>query len=240
MSEATREELLQSFYRVRSALGYLGFSLPFMLILGGVLSHQGIAPSISDYYHTVLRDIFVGTMCAIALFLISYSGHKRTQGEWLTDDLVTTLAGIAAFGVALFPNEGPEGVLPSSLPQLALGRHIASYGHYISAMAFFLCLAYMCLLKFAKTAKPKRRRIYKSCGYVILVMTVLILIASFIKIRVIGPSHDFVVNNYIVLWFEAIAIWAFSIAWLTKGRAEKALANFSSPFRKSPPPAELS
>ena len=46
-----------------------------------------------------------GTMTAIGLFLITYPGHSPEKGEHLSDDFITTVAGIAAFGVAYFPNE---------------------------------------------------------------------------------------------------------------------------------------
>ncbi|WP_194095183.1 hypothetical protein [Marivivens aquimaris] len=223
MPEETREDLIRSYYRVRTALGLLGLSLPVTLIVGGILPLGHIEPSISDYYHTVLRDIFVGTMCAIALFLISYSGHRRAMGERISDNFMTTCAGIAAFGVAFFPNEGPEGTVASSLAQVALGRDLAATGHYTSAVIFFTCLAYMCLAKFSRTARPFRRRIYKASGWCIVVMTFAIIAASYVKIRLTGALHDFVVDCMLVLWFEAIAIWAFSIAWLTKGRAEMSI-----------------
>lgn len=224
MSEATREELIVSFYRVRQALGYMGFFLPLALIFGGVASLGEVEPSISDYYHTVLRDVFVGTMCAIGIFLIAYPGHRRGEGERFSDDMVTSIAGIAAFGVAFFPNEGPAGVSTiNALTQMALGHELAAKGHYLSAVIFLGCLGYICLVKFARTAKPVRRWIYRTSGITIYVMTVLVIVASVIKI--LGPAgpQEIVVNFQLVLWFEAVAVWAFSVSWLTKGRAEQSI-----------------
>ncbi len=226
--DAHREELVLSYYRVRQALGYLGFVLPIALILGGLMSIGGVEPSISDYYHTVLRDIFVGTMSAIGIFLIAYPGHRKLPGERFSDDIVTTVAGIAAFGVAFLPNEtqAPVNVEPvfEALSQIWLGHRIAALGHYASATVFLGCLGYICLVKFARTAKPVRRRIYRACGWTILTMTAGVVAASWFKIR--GPviPQAIVVQWQLVLWFEALAIWAFSAAWLTKGRADLALA----------------
>lgn len=223
-----RAELVISYYRVRQALGYLGLLLPFLLIIGGVLSLGGVEPSISDYYHTVLRDVFVGVLTAIGVFLIAYPGHQQAGSEWLSDDRMTSLAGIAALGVAFFPNENrfQLEVLQSPAQQL-LGYKYAAIGHYSSAVMFLALLGLLCLRKFARSAKPGRRRIYRACGWTIWGMTLGVVIASWFKIK--GPAvPQAVVNDYmLVLWFEAVAVWAFAIAWLTKGRADLALARIA-------------
>ena len=224
MAEEFRQEVLTSFYRVRQALGYLGLVLPVALVIGGMLTLGGVQPSISDYYYTVLRDIFVGTMFAIAVFLIAYPGHSKRTGDWLSDDAITTFAGVAALGVAFLPNEGPGLGDVLTVSQQALGVKVAALGHYLSALTFLSCLAWMCLVKFARTAKPSRRRIYRSCGWAIAALTVVVVVASVIKIWGTGTPHRIVVDGLIVLWAEALAIWAFSIAWLTKGRADESLA----------------
>lgn len=234
-ADAIRAEHVQSFYRVRQALGLLGLLLPVLLIAGGLLSLGGVEPSISDYYHTLLRDIFVGTLAAIGVFLIAYPGHGRQDGEWLSDDRLTTLAGIAALGVAFFPNEDrlrdPAILSPT---QLLLGQTQAALGHYACAVAFLTLLGILCLFRFARTARPARRRIYRTCGWTILAMTCAVIVASWFKIR--GPAGpQSVVNDWmLVLWFETLAIWAFAIAWLTKGRADLALARISR--RRKPAP----
>ena len=224
MPDEFRQEVLTSFYRVRQALGYLGLVLPVALVIGGLLTLGGVEPSISDYYYTVLRDIFVGTMFAIAVFLIAYPGHSRRGDERVSDDTITTLAGIAALGMAFLPNEGPGLGDVLTVSQQALGVKLAALGHYLCALTFLGCLAWMCLVKFSRTANPARRRIYRGCGWAILALTVVVVVASVIKIWGSGTPHRIVVDWLIVLWAEALAIWAFSIAWLTKGRADRSLA----------------
>ncbi|MFY0682025.1 MAG: hypothetical protein JXR13_15750 [Thalassovita sp.] len=219
MSEVTRDELVLSYVRVRRALGYLGLLFPFLLILGGYLSESDVLPSVSDYYHSTMRDIFVGSLFAIGVFLISYKGHPLKDGEKLSDDIVATIAGLSAFGVAIFPNEGGTGH-PESMSQMILGLKIAAVGHYISAIIFLGSLAYFCLVKFAKTALPHRRRIYRACGWFILLGGTLATVASYYKVYGTPAQSAFVVENRLVLWVEALGIWAFGISWLTKGKAE--------------------
>lgn len=220
--EPDRDDVLRAYYRIRRTVGWLGLALPFLLVAGGWFSQGAVEPSISDYYHTLMRDAFVGVLTAIGLFLITYPGHDPGAGEHLSDDVITTVAGIAAFGVAYFPNETPMNAnLLGSITQQALGYQVAAGAHYLSAIVFLSALAAMCLRKFARTAKPLRRRIYRACGWVIVAMTVLVIVASWFKIR--GPEgpQTFVTDWMLILWFEAVAIWAFALAWLVKGRVEE-------------------
>ncbi len=224
MEHQDHQGVIRSYYRIRKMLGWLGLALPVVLILGGWLSQHTVEPSISDYYHTLMRDAFVGTLTAIGLFLIAYPGHSPERGEHVSDDVITTVAGIAAFGVAYFPNETRmHANLLGSITQQAMGYKLAAFAHYFSAVLFLSALAGLCLRKFARTAKPLRRRIYQACGWTILAMTVMVIVASWFKIR--GPEGpQRIVNDWmLVLWFEAIAIWAFALAWLVKGRVEEGL-----------------
>lgn len=223
----THNDLVLSYHRVRRAVGILGVILPLILIIGGVLSNSRLEPSISDFYHTTMRDVFVGTLFAIGIFLISYKGYKPDKGELISDDWVATLAGIAAFGLALFPNESQAIVTVS---QEALGLKVSSMFHYASALTFFICLGVFCYYKFPKTASPRRRRIYFWCGHVILVSTILITITSYLKVKGSPDMQAIVIDWNLVLWLEAIGIWAFAFSWLVKGKADLA---FSRSTRKA-------
>ena len=93
--------------------------------------------------------------------------------------------------------------------------------HYVFAALLFLTLAYFCLALFTKSSHPetmtrnKRRRnnIYIGSGYAILASIALIVISK------IPAVHSRVENLDPVFWFEATALIAFGIAWLTKGEA---------------------
>ena len=105
-----------------------------------------------------------------------------------------------------------------------LGHKAAAVGHYACAITFLSALAAMCLRKFARTANPARRRIYRACGWTIAGDDAggdRGQLAS----GCMGPEgpQRIVADWMLILWFEAIAIWAFALAWLVKGRAETAL-----------------
>ncbi len=233
MPKQHHTDLVLSFTRVRTALGLLGMCLPLVLILGGLLdlprvdSEVGrIEPTISDFYHTTYRDIFVGTLCAIGVFLISYRGYRREEGEWIDDDWLATTAGISAFGVAFFPNEG-GGVKVASMTQHLLGAEITPIIHYLSAFVFFSSLAAFCFVKFARTCSMGRRRVYIACGWTIIAALILTALAVVFKRFIGGVGREIVLDYNLIFWFEAMGIWAFGLSWLTKSKADLAL------FRKS-------
>jgi len=67
-----------TYRRIRRAIGYLGLSLPILLVALSFIPFfkTSLQPSISHYYFTNLREIFTGTLCAVGLFLICYKGSK--------------------------------------------------------------------------------------------------------------------------------------------------------------------
>lgn len=222
MPNNTRDDYVLSFYRVRQALGILGLLFPFLLLLGGLLQDARIQPSISDYYHTTLRDLFVGTLFAIGIFLISYQGHRREPGEPISDNLAATLAGIGAFGLALFPNRfSPETL---NIFQFYLETK-AGVLHFISAFLFLGSMAYFCLGKFARTLNPGRRLIYRWCGWAIIVFGLAATIASIFRVVGSPETKTMIETTGIIFWFEAFGIWAFGLSWLVKGRADIILLN---------------
>ncbi len=228
MPEQKTLELVQSYTRVRLALGFLGLALPVILLVGGIFDEprpgqRGVEPTISDFYHTTYRDIFVGSLCAIGVFLISYRGYPRERGEWINDDWLATIAGLAAFGLAFFPNEG-GGDAVVSMSQRMVGADKAPVLHYSFALVFFLSLAGFCFFKFAKTGTDWRRRIYIACGWGILVALALTAVAVVFKRFIGGPIGAFVVENSLIFYLEALGVWAFAVSWIVKSQAEQALA----------------
>jgi len=195
-----------SYMMLRKATGIIGIALPVVLVAGKILLESpGIQSSISSYYYTVMRDVFVGSLCAIAVFLMSYKGPGKN------DDLAGNLACIFALGVALFPTE----------PALDPTPHEKLVGtvHYMFSAAFFSMLAYFCLGLFRRTSpdrKPTprkllRNKVYKICGYTIIFCIVMIGMVSQLSegspVKQLSP----------VFWFESLAIWAFGWSWFTKG-----------------------
>ena len=195
---------------LRRALGCLGLALPFVLAIGGFLTDgTGLQSSISGYYYTGMRDVFVGAVCAIAVFLLSYKGYGPE------DDHAGSLAGVAAVGLALFP------VTPDSDPTAR--QKLFGYVHFLCAALFYLYLARFSLFLFTKTGKDKaptrmklrRNAVYKACGYAILTALVLVAAVGLLPARLIPEVR----RLEPVFWLESLAVIAFGLSWFTKGQA---------------------
>nr|WP_235909034.1 DUF998 domain-containing protein [Roseiconus nitratireducens] len=210
MSEKTNA-LVLSYIGIRRAVGISGLLLPVVLGPGGwLLFGIDFQDNISSYYHTQLRDVFVGTMCAIAIFLYCYRGH-----DWI-ENWTANLGCMSALGVALFPLD------PHSDPLYQ--KSLTGYVHTFSGGVFFATLAMYSLFHFPSSKRSSREGerhqaerdlVYRTSGIVI----VLSMVAMSAYLFVLSPDWKRWLNGYhFLFWMEWIAVWAFAAAWLTKGR----------------------
>jgi hypothetical protein len=201
-----QDPLVLSYLGLRKAVGIIGFALPFVLAFGKILLQgPGRQSSISGYYYTDMRDVFVGSLCAIGIFLMSCRGYDSR------DEIAGRLACLFAIGVALFPTTPYMSATPRD--------RIIGVVHLSFAALLFLTLAYFSLALFTKTVPdkaPTRRKlqrniVYRVCGYTIL--------ASVLSVAVVEltPVKALVERLTPVFWLESLAIVAFGVSWLTKG-----------------------
>jgi hypothetical protein len=181
-----------SYAIMRRVVGWLGFSLPFILPAGYVIffAHNNFPGSISGYYYTGMRNYLVAALCVLgALFIGNF-------------------AGLFAIGVAFFPTAPAA----ASAHQKELGHF-----HFVFAALLFAMLAVMAL-RFTQTdgqptsQKSRRNIVYRACAALIAASMLVAFIANFLpaSIKAGMPS---------LFWFEAIAVVAFSASWLVKGAA---------------------
>ena len=95
---AVNRRLVLGYLELRKTVGVLAVLSPIVLagycwIFG---SCDGIQASLSQYYATDSRDLLVGILCAIAVFMFVYKGYDGI------DDRAGDVAGISALGLALF------------------------------------------------------------------------------------------------------------------------------------------
>jgi hypothetical protein len=181
-----------------------------VLSLGALIIYRtGIQSSISSYYHTGMRDVFVGILFSIGIFLLSYKGHN------LVDNVAGDLGCVFAVGVALFPTASDN--------TSSGNAHFIGYIHLAFAGLFFLTLIYFSLCLFTKTdpnrtptnSKLLRNKVYKACGYIMSFCILLIFIYTVFLGKV--ASRLQALNP--VFWLESIAVVAFGVSWLVKGEA---------------------
>lgn len=212
-NEDPGQHLVISYLGLRKAVGVLGVLLPVALAIGMVLFSDcnAIQNSISDYYYTVMGNVFVGVLCAVGLFMYSYKGYDKK------DKISAKLAALFAITVAFSPTFGPNNQSPCNYLHRNSSTWVSTL-HDISAISFFLTLAYFSLFLFTKTSgeltkqKKMRNRIYKLCGYTI--VSCILLLLLYFKI----PALQSALKGYKpVFVMESIALWAFGLSWLTKG-----------------------
>jgi hypothetical protein len=208
------EKLLISYLTLRKAVGLLGFTLPIVLVVGSAIigDCEEVQSSISAYYHTTMRNIFVGILCAIALFLFTYNGYDKR------DKIAAQVGSVCALGVAFFPTSVLIPLPTCNILPIVISSFIGTL-HLAFATLFFLNLAYFSLFLFTESKgemtpeKIKRNLIYRICGIVMAVCIVLIAIYVFF----FEKQFPNLTKYDVVFYLETIALWAFAFSWLVKG-----------------------
>jgi len=195
----------------RQWLGIIGTVLPFLLVLGNAfLRAVLVSPphwrgwdlqrSMSAYYYTYMKNVFVGALCAIGAFLLTYKGRDKKEAR------AGTVAGVSAVIVGLFPTIPPNGTVT-----------IISEFHIAFAALLYLTLAYFSIRLFTRPEDGafhrdrQRNVVYRACGWTIVACLALIAIADEHFVRaLVGSYHP-------AFWLESLATVAFGISWLTKG-----------------------
>jgi len=224
-SEDPRVLYARSYLLTRMVIGGIGVLLPTLLFmtdglfLRGALSVRG---SLSAYYHTSARDLFVAALCITGVMLLTYmAGQASTWDFWLS-----STAGLAVLGVAFLPTKRPNlgataplcGPDPIAVPpgctqlQQALGETTVATIHYISAGIFIMSLAAICFL-FAHreqihTERTGRARLHRICGVLILAAVAWVGLGRAINVDIFSFTPLYV--------GEVVSVYAFGLSWFVK------------------------
>lgn len=166
------------------------------------LAGSPLIESISESYHRggPARDLFVGSLFAIAAFLLAYNGNSKAEM------VLSKHAAVAALGVAMFPCHCGEHV------------ELVPYVHWVSAAVMFGILAAFCVIFFLR-ARAKghpqalaRAGLYAVCGSAI-VFVIVVLAADHFLGNIFSSRLPRL--TYIG---EALGLTAFGAAWMTASR----------------------
>jgi hypothetical protein len=213
IQSSQNSEYIISYLTLRQMIGWIGFFMPIVVRCGAYFfENVSQAETISAYYYTGMRDVFVSTLVLIGVLLSCY----RTP-RW-HDNSVAIVAGIAAIGIGLFPMDpifSPEilsehqGMTKS---MCYINRGILGY-HLFFVSIFFSVSFYLVFFRFTAFTpenptrqKRMRNRAYKICG---LAMLIAFAIIGF-KTQIQKVSDIF--------WPETLAVVSFAVAWLIKGQ----------------------
>lgn len=231
-------ELVISYRLLQRLLGVLGLALPLALLLFSWYEGRPIEASISDFYYTKMGGYLTGTLCAVGVFLFCYNGFPEDKPQILTDRSFATAAGCFAIGVALFPVHRAGLIPPARFDDPVPGDAVTVfYGavshpdafHYGSAALFFLCIFIFSTVFFPRgeVGMTRRRLLYYLCGAVMFLA--IARMAPYALARdtaAYGP-------HFLFIW-ESVAIVAFSVSWLAKGKIDEPITQGLTRLMRGP------
>ena len=190
-------QAVRSYLYLSLGIGLIAVFLPFLLMIsGGYQAHD----SMSSFYHDTVgptRDILVGSLCAVGVFLFLFHGLSKLE-NWLLN-----LAGVAVIAVALIPSPGNTGYGSALL-------------HRGSAIVFFVLIAIVAVflskgrIKDIRDERKKRwfAAAYNVAGLAMFAMPIIVAALQF------APGDLF--KSHWVFWTECVGIWSFSAYWFLK------------------------
>lgn len=210
---------VRSYLIMRIVVGVLGVALPVMLVLGDDRLGGEPVPrdSLSAYYYSGVRELFVGTLAAIAVFLVCYRVAERT---W--DNGLSLLAGGAVLAVAVFPTGAPASVDELTPVQNTFGEQLVQTIHFTAAGVFIASLgAISFFFGVREGARPpeqgqrRSRRFWRNYHWFwagAILAAVLWIGATELTdgLAIWEPRNTLLIG-------ESVAVWAFGASWLFKG-----------------------
>lgn len=194
-----KNDQIISYYALRILIGASGVLLPFLLIIGKLVSENSftIEFSVSDYYdNKTAGDILVGILFVLGFFLMTYKGYDKT------DNRAANLGCIFALGVALCPTTSHN--------------HTIHILHFVFAVLLFSIFIFFSIHLFRKTGpgrrtkqKNNRNKVYLICG-IIMILCIVCIAISMIWLE------ESSIKYHLVFWLESIALISFGISWVTK------------------------
>lgn len=193
--------------QLRCWIGFLGMMLPWIVLILSIVFGYGFPQSISaTYFIEPCVAPFMIILGSASILLCCYKGYDKV------DDVLNTVGGILGLCICLFPCSATE--LPQ-IGMLHLPAAISNIIHCISAVGFFGILAYNSWFQFTKCEglptqnKIARNTIYRMCSIGMIVTFVMLPIMSIFAI----PCGVWIV--------EALALFWFGLAWITKAERFK-------------------
>jgi hypothetical protein len=238
-------QVMRSYMVLRNAIGFVAGGLPFAVYLGNwiIFSHHrfgcllpvgnDLPDSLSGYYYSHMRNLFVGGMCAAGVFLFFYRGDDRSE-RWATN-----VAGAFALGIAFLPTTQPH-ISPTSscgpvtpiMPQPSPHGSLIAWFHTGCLVGLMSAIAFMAW-RFAREhteeqksqmvaedqemerdsqLKGRNKKIYVGC------IAALFVAGAFAGVQQAFNSHLKAQAPWL-FYAELIAFVAFGVAWFVKGRA---------------------
>jgi len=203
---------------LRQFIGVIGIGLPLVLRIGILFNGGEVPSSISGYYYSSMRNIFVLSFCILGSLLMFYRGYNKL------DRYFTTIAGIGFFGTALVPVKAPsshsalpswvhEGFFGCAILALAIVALLFTQTGFSTGQFKDMVLALGFKYPGSSRRKKARNHIYSICAWLMLVSLAMAYVwPVFIASRQIDDATQ------LIFWFETVAMMSFGTSWLVKSQ----------------------
>jgi len=187
----------RSYLYLSLGIGLIAVFLPIVLMIaGGYQTHD----SMSSFYHDKTgpdRDILVGSLCAVGVFLFLFHGLSKLE-NWLLN-----FAGMAIIAVALIPSPGDTGYGSALL-------------HRGAAIVFFLLIGIVAIFlskRRIRDIEDERKKLWFTSAYR-LVGVLMVAAPIIVTLLQYAPLPFF--SGHAILLAECTGIWSFSAYWFLK------------------------
>jgi hypothetical protein len=210
---------VRSYLVLRTLIGALGVLLPVLVVFLDQLLFDGIPygtswprGSVSVYYYSGMREVFVGTLSATGVFFVAYKVWERNL-----ENLLSWAAGVSACLIALFPTWPPTKLVPPTPLQKLLEVSFVSQFHYVVSASFLVSLMLISVFfgvregrRTPRVGMKRSPRFWKwfhwACAALMALALLWIIAASL--------AHVWSRSTLVGEW---VCAWAFGASWFWKG-----------------------
>jgi hypothetical protein len=206
---------IRAFLWLRTLVGALGIALPVVVILvDKFVFEESPFPrgSVSVYYYSGVRDLFVAILSATGVFFIAYKVSEKTL-----ENTLSLAAGALALLIPLFPTLRPSKDIPLTPLQKLLGDHTVWVVHFVASAGFLLSLMGISFM-FGWRERGRERRqgqrfsptFWSRYHFICAAAMALALIWIIATLSAHWPPDALLAGEW-------VTAWAFGASWLMKG-----------------------
>jgi hypothetical protein len=210
---------IRSYLVLRTLIGLLGVLLPVVLVSLDQLLFDGIPygtdwprGSVSVYYYSGMRDVFVGTLAATGVFFVAYKVWERNL-----ENVLSWAAGASACVISLFSTWPPSKLAPRTRLQDLVGVTAVSWTHYVVSVSFLVALVLISFFFGVREGKRiprvgmKRSPQFWQWFHWVCAGAMVAALVWIGATNVAGwPSRSLLIGEW-------VCAWAFGLSWFYKG-----------------------
>jgi len=225
---------MKPYYVHRRSIGLITIFLPVIVAFGAWVGpdNLGIQESVSHYYYTGMRDIFVAFFFSIGMFLLIYNPSKYQSNYGKKDRYLGMVAGSSAIIASLIPTACSTIIISPICSSISDQEPLFDNIHLAAGGLLVFSLAIFSYYFFPINQEEKMRKTYKWIGGIMFILILLMAIYHTTK----GVNEELFKDIFgsipYIYWLELLLMWAWGYAWFLKGKGPKFYGDKLVAFRK--------